>query len=423
MHPIHHKWRQCAENTQGEMPMASVIGSDSLSSIFAAMVDTTNRQSASNTALNNGLTFYQNGKYQQAVNALRMSISYNADDGTGNNKTAYNYLAKAFSALGKDKEAIAAYQQSLKLDNTQDDIHVALANVYIQDNKNADAEKELKAAMTANPQNVVAPYTLGQLLTKEGKPQEAESYFRTAVKLSPKDGNAYYGLGLCLDEQGKSNDAIPVLQKAVSLKSDFAAAIYELGNAYYKSGQKDQVTSQISALENLDTTESNTYATDLTDMISQPKITAVDTTKSTFNTTLGAVPLLALDTDLVQADSSKEVSVTFLFDSEMDAGSVMKVSNWSITKAQGATINKDTGLYDNGAYRSTDTVVSPLPSRVLYDATTHEATIYFSLRQNDSSTGTIDTSRIVFSFNGTDASGKAMDSSANQIDGFAGTAF
>ncbi|GFE61476.1 tetratricopeptide repeat protein [Geobacter sp. AOG2] len=403
--------------------MASVIGSDSLSSIFAAMVDTTNRQSASNTALNNGLTFYQNGKYQQAVNAFRMSISYNADDGTGNNKTAYNYLAKAYAALGKDKEAIAAYKQSLKLDNTQDDIHVALANIYIQDGKNAEAEKELKAAMTADPQNVVAPYTLGQLLTKEGKPQEAESYFRTAVKLSPTDGNAYYGLGLSLDEQGKTSDAIPVLKKAVSLKSDFAAAIYELGNAYYKSGQKDQVTSQISALENIDTTESNTYATDLTNMISQPKITTIDTTKSTFNTTLGAVPLLAIDTDFVQADSSKEVSVTFLFDSEMDAGSVMNIGNWSITKAQGATINKDTGLYDNGAYRSTDTVVSPIPSRVMYDATTHEATIYFSLRQNDSSTGTIDTSRIIFSFNGTDASGKSMDSSGNQIDGFSGESF
>ncbi|QEM68028.1 tetratricopeptide repeat protein [Geobacter sp. FeAm09] len=403
--------------------MASVIGSDSLSSIFAAMVDTTNRQSASNTALNNGLTFYQNGKYQQAVNSFRMAISYNADNGTGNNKTAYNYLAKAYAALGKDKEAIAAYKQSLKLDNTQDDIHVALANIYIQDNQNDAAEKELKAAMNADPSNVVAPYTLGQLLTKEGKPQEAETYFRTTIKLSPEDGNAYYGLGLSLNEQGKSSDAIPVLQKAIELKSGFAAAIYELGNAYYKNGQKDQVEAQITALTNLDTTEATTYATDLENMVSQPKITAIDTSKSTLNTTLGAVPLLAIDTDFVQPDAAKEVSVTFLFDSEMDAGSVMDISNWSITKARGATINKDTGLYDNGAYRSTDTVVSPLPTRVMYDATTQEATIFFSIRQNSTSTGTIDTSRIVFSFNGTDSSGKTMDPSANQIDGFAGEGF
>jgi len=403
--------------------MTSLIDSSSLSPIFSAMTDTANQQAVSNTALNNGLTFLQNGKYQQAVNAFRMSISYNADNGTGNNKTAYNYLAQAYEGLGNDKQAIAAYQQSLKLDNTQDTIHVALANIYIQDNQNDAATKELKAAMKANSSNYVAPYTLGQLLVKENQPTQAESYFRTTIKLDPNDGNAYYGLGLCLDQQGKASDAIPVLQKAVSLNPSSAAAIYELGNAYYKNDQKDQATSQITALQNLNTTEADTYATNLTNMISQPKITTIDTTKSTFNTTLGAVPLLALDTDLVQPDASKEVSVTFLFDSEMDAGSVMDINNWSITKAQGATINKDTGLYDNGAYRSTDTAVSPLPSRVMYDATTQEATIYFSLRQNSFSTGTIDTSRIVFTFNGKDTSGKTMDSSANQIDGFAGTAF
>ncbi|GFE59669.1 tetratricopeptide repeat protein [Geobacter sp. AOG2] len=410
--------------------MASVIDSSSLSSLFSAMSDTTARDNAAVNALNSGLTLFQNKKYQQAAAAFRQALAYNPgttgnlDASTYDNiKSAYSYLAQSYLKLGKDKDAIATYKQALRFDPTQDDVYVSLANIYIQDKRPADAEKALRTATRLNPQNVVAPYTLGQLLVQQKRPQEAESFFRKAVKLAPKDGNAYYGLGLSLEQQGKTDDAIQALQKATTLKTDFTAAIYELGNAYAKKGQTDKAQAQIAALTKINTSESLSDATTLKATIKQPKMVVIDTTKSTFNTTLGAVPLLALDSQFIQPDASKEVSVSFLFDSSMDPSSVNNISNWTIRKAQGAVINGHTGLYDNGAYRSSDTVVPPMPSRVVYDATTQEATIYFSLRQNDSVSGTIDTSRIVFSFNGQDVNGKKMDSTADQIDGFSGKAF
>jgi len=410
--------------------MASVIDSSSLSSLFSAMSDTTARDNAAVNALNSGLTLFQNQKYQQAAAAFRQALAYNP--GTSGNlssstydniKAAYSYLAQSYLKLGKDKDAIAVYKQSLQFDPTQDDVYVNLANVYIQDNRPADAEKALRTATRLNPQNVVAPYTLGQLLVQQNRPQEAEPFFRKAVKLAPKDGNAYYGLALSLEQQGKTDDAIQALQKATSLKKDFTAAIYELGNAYAKNGQTAKVQAQIDALTKINTSESLSDVMTLKATIKQPKLVLIDTAKSTFNTTLGAVPLLALDNQFVQPDAAREVSVSFMFDSSMDPSSVNNINNWSIRKAQGAVMNTNTGLYDNGAYRSSDTVVPPLPSRVVYDPTTQEATIYFSLRQNDSASGTIDTSRIVFSFNGQDINGKKMDPTANQIDGFAGKAF
>jgi len=409
----------------------SVLGStgisasftDNTTSIFSAMSSTAEQQSLSNTMLNNGLSFLENGKYQQAVNAFRLSVSYNADNGTGNNKTAYNYMAQAYESLGKDKQAIDAYKQSLQLDTSQDTIHVALANIYIKNKQNAAAETQLKAAMTANPSNYVAPYTLGQLLTSLGEPAEAEQYFRKTIKLDSNDGNAYYGLGLSLDQQGKASDAIPVLQKAVELNPSSEAALYELGTAYYKNGQTDQAQNQVTALKALDTTTGTTYATQLSATISKPKFVTIDTVKSTFNTLLGSVPLAAVDTSLVQADTSKQLSVSFLFSSTMDAKSVMDVSNWNISKAQGAKINSSTGLYENGAYLSTDTTISPVPDRVMYDSSTNEATVFFTVGQNSDATGTIDTSKLIFSFNGTDVNGKQMDTTGDQIDGFSNTAF
>jgi hypothetical protein len=104
----------------------------------------------------------------------------------------------------------------------------------------------------------------------------------------------------------------------------------------------------------------------------------------------------------------------------MDAKSVMDVTNWRISKAGNALQG---GVYDNGLYRPTDTAVPALPTRVSYDPSTQEATVVFSLRQNADSSGTIDPSRVVFSFLGKDITGKKLDSNANEYDGYVGKVF
>lgn len=403
--------------------MSSIFDTSNLSQMFSALDTTSLRSQAAVTALSSGITLMQQKKYERAAAAFKMATVYDS-----NNTDAYNYMAQAYLNAGDDKSAISAYKQSLQVyaakkstgtsSTTQDQVQVNLANIYAQDNQTAAAINELKAAIKTNPQNTVAPYTLGLIFNQQNQPQEAEKYLRQAVKLSPNDGNAYYGLGLALEAQGKSDEAVSALQTATVLKSNFSAAIYEIGNIFAKNGQSDVVEDQISILKGIDTDESNSDAALLQAAIQQPKISRIDTTaNSSFNTLLGTVPLMAIDSQFVEPDATKEVSVSILFDSSMDPASVNNVSNWSIRKAQGAVINSSTGLYDNGAYRSTDTLLPPMPSRVVYDPTTNEATLFFAISQNSSGTGTIDTSGIVFSFNGKDINGKSMDPTADSIDG------
>jgi hypothetical protein len=113
--------------------------------------------------------------------------------------------------------------------------------------------------------------------------------------------------------------------------------------------------------------------------------------------------------------------MTFQFDSEMDAASVMKITNWSITKATGG----EAGSYNNGItlYPEKEAVFSPLPKSVTYDATTDQATITFSISQNPYGTAVIDPKHLVFKFSGTDINGKKMDPTADQYDGFKGGMF
>jgi hypothetical protein len=103
----------------------------------------------------------------------------------------------------------------------------------------------------------------------------------------------------------------------------------------------------------------------------------------------------------------------------MDTKSVTDIMNWKVGKSTGGS----GGLYDNGLYKPTDRASFILPSRVTYNPVDQQATVYFSLYQNDDLSGTIDTSPLTFTFKGVDQNGKSMDTSADEYNAWANKAF
>jgi tetratricopeptide (TPR) repeat protein len=396
--------------------MSSDYLSTSADKMFSALaMRDTYRESAATNALSAGLTQYQNKNYKAAAASFKQATAFKPDY-----VDAYNYLAKADIKLGKKTEAINAYKVSLSLDKTAGDTYTNLASIYVDDKKYTEAEKILKKGSQADPTNSLPIYTLGLLqLNQLNKPKEAEASFRKTIRLLPKDGNAYYGLGTALSKEGKYSDAITQLKKSLSLKKDSAPAMFELGNAYAALGKTDDTENMITKLKALNTTQATNLASDLQTIINQPKIIGIDSEKSTFKTSLGPASLVALDPTFVTPSASKTFSMTFQFDSEMDVKSVTNIANWTVGRSKGGTA----GLYDNGLYRLTDRGATVVATNVTYNPTTHEATVYFPISQNSSNDGTIDAKHLTFTFKGTDANGKKMDSSADQYNGFAEKAF
>ena len=391
--------------------MSSVSSPDKMFSALLSLQ--TLRSQSSTTSLSSGLSLMQKGKYTEAIASFKQSTAFAPD-----NVDAYNFLAKAYLKQGKSNEAIKAYNISLSLDRSQSGIHIELGNVYFSEQRYAEAEKEFKTAAQLNPSDNLAPYTLGQLYLKTERYSEAEVQFKKVIRMSPKDGNVYFALGSTYNKMEKYDEAVPQLQKAIALKKDFALAHFELGTAYIGLEKTDLAREQLDILKGLDTSLANDLKADL----AAPKIFAVNTGKSTFNPVLRAgTPLSFLDASLLYPNSSKDFTMQFQFDSKMDVASVMKVTNWSITKASGG----EAGKYNNGItlYPEKEAVFSPIPKSVTYDATTYQATITFSLAQNPYGTAVIDPSHMVFKFSGTDINGKKMDPSADQYDGFAGGMF
>jgi Flp pilus assembly protein TadD len=368
------------------------------------------------SALSNGLTLFQKKDYKGALAAFRLTTAMDPTSVDG-----YNYMAMANLQLGKNSAAVDAYKISLSLDGSQDATHVALANVYIADKKYVEAEKELKAGIRSNPTSQLVYYTQGLLQLQLGKNKEAEASFRQTVRLVPRDGNAYYGLGAALNKQGRSNEAVIQLQKAMELKKDFAPAMSEMGKAYIAQGKTDKAQEMITQLKSLKTSQAQSYVTELQGQMQKPKMTGAVASKSTFNPAFGQTPLLAIDpVTFIEPESTKELTMTFTFNSAMDPKSISNITNWNISKSSGATA----GLYDNGLYKPTDrSGTTTMPSRVTYNPVDRSATIYFKIYQNDTATGTIDTEHLTFSFKGTDVNGKKMDTAADQYNGYAAKPF
>ncbi len=387
--------------------------------MFSAIVDSQGtRSSIATTMLSTAISYMEDENYTRAAQTLRASISYNPES-----TDSYNYLASAYLQLGKNNEAISAYKSSLQLDNSQAEIHVNLANVYVAENKTTEAEKEFRAAVQADSTEVLASYTYGLYLLDNDRPTEAITQFIKASRLEPNDGNINYAMGSAYNKLGRYSEAITQLDKAIARKGDdFYAAYSELGFAYIGLGDKDNANSIIDSLNDTGDSTAINYAETLEEAIKQPQILGIVDSGSSLLTALGAsTPVYYLDISLAEPNSSKDFTIQFQFDSEMDVSSIMDVTKWYIRKGSGI----EEGFYNNGAYSSNrhDAVFSPIPKLVTYDPTTLRATVTFSISQNSEGNATIDPSRLVFKFMGTDLNGRSMDTSADEYDGFAGGSF
>ena len=171
----------------------------------------------------------------------------------------------------------------------------------------------------------------------------------------------------------------------------------------------------------LKTKDTNLYHS-LSSILNKPKMVYMDSANNkSFNQLLGPrTPLWMLDPTLMDANASKKVTVAIQFSNEMDIASIMNPANWEISRA-----NNTEGGYYNSYMPTTSREVS-IPKRpysVTYDPTTQQASVTFTVQQNENGDATIDPSHLVFKFSGKDSDGRQMDTGGDQIDGYAAKPF
>jgi tetratricopeptide (TPR) repeat protein len=86
---------------------------------------------------------------------------------------ALNYIAKAYLQLNEVEKAIGAYEESIRLDPTRDDVHVSLGNLYFSMARYLEAKRQYESAVRLNSTGN-NHFALGQAYLSTNRLSEAQ---------------------------------------------------------------------------------------------------------------------------------------------------------------------------------------------------------------------------------------------------------
>src|SRR5581483_6752554 len=118
----------------------------------------------------------------------------------------------------------------------QPDYLINLADMEAANTKVQEAEGHYRQALQIAPNAVRAQVALGRfLLTQQATPErqaEAERLLRSALTQEPKNDTALVYLGQSLVQRGDAKDAVPLLESAVLAAPRHKEPWYNLARAY-----------------------------------------------------------------------------------------------------------------------------------------------------------------------------------------------
>ncbi len=214
-----------------------------------------------------GVLALQHGQYAAAIDLIGKSVQIAPGPAPINN------LGEALRAMKRNDEATACYHRSIELNPNQADAYSNLAIIYQQENKLAEAEGMLRAALKNVPNHPGATLALAKLLEPTTRlpeiiaaweavnrlqPNNADVYrvlgtayqrsedwyraitaFRRSIELNPNNGEAHSRLSGCLLALGKIEEAEPAARRGVELAPKMWASFHDFGQVLEQQNKWD----------------------------------------------------------------------------------------------------------------------------------------------------------------------------------------
>jgi tetratricopeptide (TPR) repeat protein len=224
-----------------------------------------------------GILFSQLGNIDEAIAEYQEAIRIDPDD-----IAAYINLGTAYSVKRQAEDAAASYRKAIDI-NPHDErlvtARMALGRMIREQGRLEEAAAESRKAaemllptsfrrfnpnlhewtLTDVDNRTRARNALGAVLREQGKLDEAMAELAENVKFEPRNAEARHELALVLRDQEKPEEAIAELRNAIKLDRNAPAVHFDLASILRDQGKPDEAIAKFRETTRITPTEPATY--------------------------------------------------------------------------------------------------------------------------------------------------------------------
>ena len=223
------------------------------------------RQSYLNNVFGADHPLYPVVELASRTRALNIGVNQPAVAATGDNEDwmRWNNVGIGFLDQQQYSDAIAAFEQVVKLRRDYEDGYVNVGLTYLEWEKYSLARPALEKALQLHPDYARALYYLALVERREGHPEAEVADLQRVVEQFPQSRDARRELGIAYYQQHRTDDAVAQFQALQAIDPDDLAAHYNLAILYRRKGMKAEAAAQAAlyATKRIDP-EAPTYSLD-----------------------------------------------------------------------------------------------------------------------------------------------------------------
>lgn len=177
------------------------------------------KDSSIQTRIEKGLELQNNGFFDDAIKEYQEVLKIEPD-----NAEIHKRLGDAFYDKQNELEALIEYRESIRIDPNNAATHNNLGLVYYQLGLYSDAIKELKEALNIEPGDAKTLSLLSLVYVDKGKFDLGLNTAREALKIDPNTALAHFSLGIGYHNKNRLDEAEKEYLEALKLDSSLDGA-------------------------------------------------------------------------------------------------------------------------------------------------------------------------------------------------------
>jgi tetratricopeptide (TPR) repeat protein len=176
-------------------------------------------------------TWQRNGTYRSSEEIWSDTVAKRPE----NERAQYNLGCILQAKPGRLGDAVAHYEEALRLKPGYAEAHNNLGNALDSLGRTTEAIAHFEEALRLKPNYVEAHNDLGIALGSVGRTPEAIEQYEEALRLKPDFFQASFNLGNALDSLDRTPEAIEQYEQALRIKPDDATIHFYLAGALLRT--------------------------------------------------------------------------------------------------------------------------------------------------------------------------------------------